>query len=84
VSTDRQLRRDAGRFSRIGARVLVGGLAMTALGVALLLIAGSGKGVVHGIGEMVTWLSIAPVLVGVVLLAIGGTAGWAGRRKPFA
>ncbi|MEA2389911.1 MAG: hypothetical protein QOK31_20 [Solirubrobacteraceae bacterium] len=83
MSTDRQLRRDSGRFSRIGLRMLLAGLAVAAIGVILLLV-DHHHGTAHGIGLMLTWLGAVPGVVGVALLVIGGAAGWAGRQKPFA
>jgi hypothetical protein len=83
VSTDRQLGRDAGRFKGVGVKILLAGLALAAVGVILML-AGSHKSTVEGLGEMLTWLAIAPVVVGLVLLAIAGTARRASQQKPFA
>lgn len=83
MSTDRRLRRDSARFTRLGLRFLLAALALAVVGVVLLL-AGSGGDLANGLGQMITWLAGVPAAVGVALLLIGGTAGWAGRRKPFA
>lgn len=84
MPTDRQLRRDAGRFSRIGLRLLIGAVALAALGAVIALVGKNLAVWLRGLGVMLDWISVVPAVAGIALLIIGGTAGWAGRRRPFA
>ncbi len=84
MPSDRELRRDAGRFSRIGLRLLIGAVALAALGAVIALVGKSLAVWLRGLGVMLDWISVVPAVAGIALLIIGGTAGWAGRRRPFA
>jgi len=84
MATDGELRRDAGRFTRIGLKLLMVAVALVVLGTVLALVGKSLAVWVNGLGVMLDWIAVVPAVAGIALLLIGGTAGWAGRRRPFA
>ncbi len=84
MASDEDLRRDSGRFTRIGLKLLLGALALAVVGGIIAVVGVSVAAWLKALGIMLAWIAIAPAVAGVALILIGGTAGWAGRRRPFA
>ena len=79
-----QLDRSARRFEGSGARVLLLGGLLAALGGLVYLLGTVVAEWVEALGAMLAWIAVAPTAVGLVLLLVAAVSHRASRRKPFA
>lgn len=84
VQQDRELRGSASRFRRVGVVLLLIGGIGAVLGAAVYGLGTAIASSLKSVGIMIAAVSAAPMVAGIVLLAIAATGAWAGRRKPFA
>jgi hypothetical protein len=80
-TTDRRLAETSGNQHTTGARLLLAGGVLFAIGLVLMLV---GSGVVDFFGVMLAALATPPTLAGVAMLASGLVGRRASQQKPFA